>query len=109
MAAVLLAIMLFAQIGIAQHSTIHFTDHGHYEQSHGTHDHHDHRENNKNASESCQICVITKSLSLGLIVKNTELKSRALSKHTHVEKHNDIISRSLYKAYNSRAPPTLLV
>ena len=38
MTAILMVIMLLAQIEVAQHNVVHFTDHGHYEHSHDNQD-----------------------------------------------------------------------
>lgn len=105
MAAIFVAIMLLAQIGIAQHNTVHFTDHGHYEHSHDDHDD-DHK---KNVSKDCQICLLTKSLAFGLIVPSVDLPAPVLSGYAAVKNPNQIIIRHERTLYNPRAPPAFLI
>ncbi len=105
MAATFVAIMLLAQIGIAQHNVVHFTDHGHYEHSHDDNDG-DHK---KSASEACQICLLTKSLSLGLAPDYVDLTISVLSAHAALKSHDQIITNHQYAFYTPRAPPIFLI
>lgn len=102
--AILMAIMLLAQIGIAQHAVVHFTDHGHYDHSQG--DHGDHK---KNASEDCQICVLTKSLSLGLASEKADLAVHVVAGHAFKKSHDHIVNNHRYALYKPRAPPVFLI
>lgn len=105
MAAIFVAIMLLAQIGIAQHNTVHFKDHGHYE--HNQKDHGDHHK--KNASESCQICLLAKSLSSGLVATHAEIPAPVLSVHRTLKSRDQIAHNHQYGFYNPRAPPVFLI
>ena len=102
-AAIFVAIMLLAQIGIAQHNIVHFTDHGYYE--HGRDD----DNHKKNASETCQICLLTKSLSLGLVVYHADLVVPVLSGHVALKNYDNVVNNNQYALYNSRASPALFV
>ena len=108
MAAIFVAIMLLAQVGIAQHNVVHFTDHGHYEHNHDEHNG-DENERKKTASESCQICLLTKSLSFGLIANHTDLPVSALSSHAALKSHDRILINHQHALYNPRAPPAFLI
>lgn len=105
MAAILVAIMLLAQIGIAQHNVVHFTDHGHYEHSHD--DQND--DHQKNVSETCQICLLAKSLSFGLLPYSPALNAPVLSSYTVLNSHDQVVAVYKRALYNPRAPPVLLV
>ncbi len=103
-AATLMAIMLLAQIGLAHHSTVHFTDHSHYEQA-------DEERNNhgKQAQESCQICLVVKSLSLGLIGDDVSVSPAVTVNSKIAENYNNTINRNIRLSYNPRAPPVFLI
>jgi len=104
-AAILVAIMLLAQFGIAQHNAVHFTDHGHYEHNHDDNE----NDQKKNVSEACQICLLTKSLSFGLIAHQADLPVPVLSGHAAPKSHNKIVANHQDALYNPRAPPAVLI
>ena len=103
MVAIFAAIMLLAQIGIAQHNAVHFTDHGHYEQNGNDSD------QKQNVSETCQICLLTKSLSFGLIAHHVELPTPVLSSYVALKSHDQIVTSYRRTLYNPRAPPSFLI
>lgn len=100
-----MAVMLLAQISIAQHNSVHFTDHGHYEHNHKDNgDHH-----KKNVSEACQICLLVKSLSSGLTPTHAEIPTPALSVNHALKRHDQITNNTQTGFYNPRAPPSFLI
>jgi|GEM_PF-3801021 len=113
MSAIFVAIMLFAQIGIAQHNAVHFSghgDHAHYEHSHDEHKHGDNdQDQKKNFSEACQTCLLAKSLSLGLVSYHADLPARVLSKEDFFKSHGRIVINHKRALYNPRAPPFFLI
>ena len=109
MAAIFVAIMLLAQIGIAQHNSVHFTDHGHYEYVHDDHNHDNHQDHKKNARETCQICLLAKSLSSGLVATHAEIPAPVLSVHRALKSRDQIAHNYQYGFYNPRAPPVFLI
>ena len=110
MSALFVAVMLLAQIGIAQHYTVHFTDHGLYEHHYDDHAEDDtNSDHKKNASEACQICLLTKSLSLGIVPSDVYLSARVISTHTFAKTHDQRNTPAKYASYNPRAPPAFLI
>ena len=106
--AIAMAIFLLAQIGIVQHNVVHFTDHGHYEHTHDDHqDHDDH--NKKNTSEACQICLLTESISLGLVEHHTGILTSAVADNDNPKSHDQVFVNHKHTRYNPRAPPSLLI
>ena len=102
--AVLAAVMLLSQVGIAQHNSIYFTDHDH----HG-HNHHDHEKNQEQTKEDCPACLITKSLSLALVVQQTDLFITVTFDHDVLRDYDQILTTYDYSLYAPRAPPTVLI
>lgn len=100
-----MAILLLAQIGIAQHNVVHFTDHAHYENGHD-HDHGDHK---KNTSEPCQICLLVKSLSLGLTSYHAGLSVPVFWEHNTLKSLEQFMVKHQSTRYNPRAPPSLFI
>lgn len=107
--AAFMAIMLLAQIGIAQHATVHFNDHGHYEHQHDGFGDSDHQDHKRSATENCEICVITKSLAFGLISDQQTVFTPYIYVHDHVSNHDQIINTFQHASYNPRAPPAILI
>jgi len=115
-AATLMAIMLLTQIGLAQHSAVHFTDYGHYEQGyshnhiHTQDDHEDHdSEHQKNTSESCQICLLSKSIAFSLTTNQADFLKLSLSRYQAVHYAKAFILKRQQVKYNPRAPPVFLI
>lgn len=104
-AAIFVAIMLLAQIGVAQHNAVHFTDHSHYEHNHD--DHND--EHEKNASENCQICLLTKSLSFALFSDSDSFVISAFLGGDSFCHDDQVITADHCRSYNPRAPPVFLI
>ena len=101
---ILMVVMLLAQIGVAQHSSVHFTDHGHY-----GHNHDDHEKHDQNATENCQICLITKSLSFGLASDTTSITLPFIFGE-ELQKGGDLVFTAHHALlYNPRAPPSPLI
>ena len=120
MTVILVAIMLLAQIGVAQHYVVHFTDHGHYEYSyneqghddHGhdnTHNDNDHEDHRNNSNENCQTCLIAKSLAFSLTGEQNNLSETVASGHSFLQGRNQVISRHQKTLYSPRAPPAFLL
>ena len=111
MAATFVVIMLLAQIGMAQHHVVHVTDHSNYEHyehyEHGDDDHDG--DHHKAARENCQICLLTKSLSLGLAAHHVALAVPVLSGHSVLGSDDHMVINHQYALYNSRAPPVLFI
>lgn len=104
---VLALVMLLAQVGVAQHASVHFTDHGHYEHSHDGHDHGD--ENNKTAQENCSICLLTKALGFGIVPEQALVYASLSSDHGLFQGYDLFVSNQQLQPYNPRAPPTFLI
>lgn len=108
-AAIFAAIMLLAQIGIAQHNVGHFTDHGHYEHGLEEHDHEDKKDHKKGVSEACQLCLLTKSLSSGLLSYHADLSVPSFSGHDVFKSRDHVVSNLQTTPYIPRGPPALLI
>lgn len=99
MALIVLAFLVLSQVGIAQHNTVHFTDHAHQQDEH----------NNKQSRETCQICLSAKSFSLGLKTDFIAL-TVLFTGHYSVQVSSDIaLSNEAISLYNPRAPPAFLI
>ena len=105
MAAVFIAIMMLAQLGLAQHSAVHFNAHGHYEQTQDNDD----SDQNKRVGENCKICLLTKSLSVGLTASQAELPVPSGQVQADFAYNNSTIAQSRAASYNPRAPPAFLI
>lgn len=118
--AIIVALMLLTQLGIAQHSTVHFLDHVHYAKitdkgvdSHAHHhadEHHDDDGQSGSLTEEfCDLCLIVKSLSVAISWVQTDL-NWAFGAYSFFDADDSAVIRSeVYYAYNSRAPPTFLI
>ena len=103
---ILVVVMLFAQLGLAHHNSVHIIDHN-YSHAH-VHDHsneHDNKEHND--SSDCQICHLTDSLkSLDLIEKANVSTFITDQYGAFIAVYSTEQSRVNYK---SRAPPATLI
>jgi hypothetical protein len=104
--AILIAILLLAQIGIAQHSTIHFSDHTHYE--HANHND-EHDEHDNELSKECQTCLIIKSLSISLDSNQAMLTNIARVDLHFLKIPTQPLKNITLHSYNPRAPPVFLI
>ncbi len=105
-AKLLVTIMLLAQLGLAQHATVHFAVHGHGMEHHHNDGDQDHR---KSADEQCQICLSAKSFShalasspqnLEFIIERTQaVQALAPSSYTQIVR----------TPYGPRDPPVRLI
>jgi hypothetical protein len=115
-ATVFVTIMLMAQIGVAQHNTVHFSDHGHYQQAHLEHDNghdeyddHHNDDQKKSASDACQICLLAKSLSFACVSADGYVLPPVMAGHRTYKRHDQITLITKVARYNPRAPPSLLI
>ena len=110
-------IMLLAQLGVAQHSAVHFTEHSHsigIQSNHDNHhdhgDHHnDHDNNEEHANLECEICAITQSLSLALINKHSFSTQLVAISYSLPKTDSYIAGIKHEELYSPRAPPLLLI
>ncbi len=103
-----LLVMMMAQVGLAQHATVHFTDHSHIDYHHNDGNDGD-QDQHKNTDEACQICLSAKAFSHGLLGdQDSALIAIAYTQTIAVQagQHYRQIKRGLY---NPRAPPTFLI
>lgn len=111
----LILLMLGAQIGLAQHATVHFTDHGHI--SHAEHHDHDdhgvHEEPDGNTApetaELCQICIFAKSLSYSFAPEDITLPVTLTAHSDTPLLSQNCPSQESRHRYLARAPPAFLV
>jgi hypothetical protein len=105
-AATLLAVMLLAQVGVAQHRSVHFTDHSHYEH----HQNKDYDSNhNKQSEEICQICLSSQILSMGLIDFQIYLPEPVAFWDDLPQSEAYVLKKTPDAPYNPRAPPIFLI
>ena len=101
----LILLMLGAQLALAQHATVHFTDHGHIETHH---DHSDHGGTPK-AGELCQICVFAKSFANTAIPDGVLIPAALMDSSYHVPPAQNHITRQASHGYLARGPPSFLI
>lgn len=97
----LMVIMSLAQIGLAQHNSVHVIDH-YYELSHD-----DHRDNKDNTNDDCRICHLTDSFNGVEYTQNTN--AYLLEKSVHTVSFDAPYNQTAYFSYRSRAPPSFLI
>lgn len=109
--AFLLTIMLLAQIGLAQHASVHFLEPG--QQSHTTQHqldpHGNDQEPHKKASDSCQICISAKVFSHGLTSSTAIILPISLFSETVISSTDQITGDITYLSAQPRGPPALLI
>ena len=116
-ATLVMAIMLLVQLGVAQHSAVHFAEHfdsTSIESNHSDHhdhgDHHNDRDNNEeHTSLECDICLMAQSLSLAFINKHSFLTRLVVANHAPPKTDSYIARVKHGEFYSPRAPPLLLI
>lgn len=113
-AATLVAIMLLAQIGIAQHNLVHFVEHTHdthvqKAHSHTSPAHQDQKNHKKNVSEACQTCLMIKSLNMALVTNAVNIAVPTFLRTSDTSRDIQITDKTQIGFYNPRAPPFFLI
>ncbi len=102
---VLILLMLGAQIALAQHATVHFTDHGHSAQHH----HDDNKEGTPQTGELCQICILNKNIAHAL-TPDAFIREVVVTQSAYrVPFAQNHITRQASQGYLARGPPLFLI
>lgn len=114
-----IATLLLAQLGIAQHSAVHFVDHAH--DTHSTHSEHPHRDHHNDDHDSekdsdpnsahleCGICLTVQSASLGLECSSTYLCAAIVANINILNTKDHISFAKRGEFYSPRAPPFFFI
>ncbi len=101
-----MVIMVLAQIGLAQHNSVHVIDH-HHNASHDISQEHHGDDNQKNPNQDCQTYHFASSLH-GLNGNNQF--NIGFDQYISTNFYNDVFyAKNLNSNYRSRAPPIFLI
>jgi len=96
----LIMLLLGAQLALAQHATVHFTDHGGI--------HHQHDNDSPQVNELCQLCIFAKGFAHGLSPDDAVLHADFLISSYRVPVAHNYLKRQESQGYLSRGPPAFL-
>jgi hypothetical protein len=100
----MILLLLGAQLALAQHASVHFTDHGHE-----THHEHEEAEDERYADELCQICIFSKGLTSGLPLDGSYVTTLLARTSYKVPFAQNYITQQASSGYLARGPPSFLI
>ncbi|MCB9996535.1 MAG: hypothetical protein H6869_08885 [Rhodospirillales bacterium] len=102
----MILLLLATQFALAQHASVHITDHGHIAVSHDTE--HDQDGHSSSSEALCHICIIAHALTHTVPVDSVILTGIPLYRYSIPPATHHALSQYAQHAYQARAPPTLL-